>query len=142
MPNPESSSSAPPSQSPSRAVWWVGLILSLLPAGMMLMGGVLNLMKPDFVVQGTIQSGYSESIVVPLGIVVLIITILYLVPRTAALGALLLTAYFGGAVATHVRLGDPIAVTLIPVVFCAVLWLGLVLRYPRLRQAIFNPTSA
>ena len=76
------------------------------------------------------------ELAVPLGIVELVCTIIYLVPRTAILGAILLTGYLGGATATHVRAGDPAAQFLTPVVFGALLWLGLYLRCARLRALI------
>ena len=74
--------------------------------------------------------------IVPLGIVLLTCTILYLVPRTAVLGAILLTGYLGGAVATHVRAGQGLFEILFPVVFGALLWGGLVLRDERLRELL------
>jgi DoxX-like family len=60
-------------------------------------------MKPAAVVEGTVQLGYPENVLLGLGIVLLACTVLYMIPRTAVLGAILLTGYFGGAVATHVR---------------------------------------
>jgi hypothetical protein len=100
----------------------------------MIFGGVMNLVKPQFVVEGTKQSGFAESTIVPLGITVLVSTILYVMPRTAVLGAILLTGYFGGAVATHVRLGD--GKLLIPAVFGVLVWLGVYLRDARLRSLV------
>ena len=72
----------------------------------------MKLTKPDFVVKATTQLGYPENVIVPLGLVVLICTILYAVPPTAVVGAILLTGYLGGAVATHVRAGDPLFYTI------------------------------
>jgi len=93
----------------------------------------MKVMKPDFVVKATVQLGFSENVIFPLGITVLICTILYAVPRTAILGAILLTGYLGGAVATHVRSGDPLfSHILAPVYFAVILWIGLYLREPRL----------
>jgi hypothetical protein len=66
----------------------------------------MKLRKPDFVVKATTDLGYDERVILPLGIVLLISTILYLIPRTAGLGAILLTGYLGGAVDAHVRHGD------------------------------------
>jgi hypothetical protein len=116
---------------------WTGRIMSALPVLFLLMDGVMKLMKPDFVVKATIQLGYRESVIVPLGIVVLVCVILYAIPRTAILGAILLTGYLGGAVATHVRVGDPLfSHTLFPVYFAILLWGGLCLREDRLRALI------
>jgi hypothetical protein len=117
----------------SKGRLWTGRILSTLPVLFMLMDGVMKLMKPDFVVKATVQLGYAEDVIVPLGIVVLICTILYAVSPTAVLGAILLSGYLGGAVATHVRAGDPLfSHILAPVYFAVILWIGLYLREPRL----------
>jgi DoxX-like family len=116
---------------------WTGRILSALPVLFMLMDGVMKLMKPDFVVKATTQMGYPESVILPLGIVVLICTILYAVPPTAILGAILLTGYLGGAVATHVRAGDPLFThVLAPIYFAILIWGGLYLREPRLSSLV------
>jgi hypothetical protein len=121
----------------SKGRLWTGRILSTLPVLFMLMDGVMKLMKPDFVVKATVQLGFPESAIAPLGITVLICTILYAVPRTAILGAILLTGYLGGAVATHVRAGDPLySHILAPVYFAAILWMGLYLREPRLSALV------
>ena len=105
----------------------------------LLMDSVMKLMKPAFVVQATVELGYPESVIVGLGIVLLTCTVLYLIPRTAVLGAILLTGYLGGAVATHVRIGDPLfSHTLFPIYVAVLLWGGLVLRDRRLRALIFG----
>jgi hypothetical protein len=81
--------------------------------------------------------GWPASSVVPLGVILLVSTILYLLPRTAVLGAILLTAYLGGAVAAHARLGSPIFThTLFGVYVGALLWSALLLRRPRLRSVL------
>jgi hypothetical protein len=111
--------------------------MSALPALFLVMDGVMKLMKPDFVVKATVQLGFPESVIVPLGIVVLVCVILYVIPGTAVLGAILLTGYLGGAVATHVRAGDPLfSHALFPVYFGILLWGGLYLREERLRALI------
>jgi hypothetical protein len=117
----------------SKAAWWTGAVLSALPALFLLFDAAMKLMKPSFVIEATVKLGYSESVIVPLGVVLLVCTLLYLFPRTAVLGAILLTGYLGGAVATHVHHGDTLFEILFPVVFGAFLWGGLVLRDPRLR---------
>jgi hypothetical protein len=92
----------------------------------------MKLAKPAFVVDGfTKQHGYPEWVIVPLGIVELVCTILYLIPQTSVLGAILLTGYLGGATATHVRVSEAAFVG--PVLFGVLLWLGLYVREPRLR---------
>lgn len=121
---------------PGKAALIGGWIMGGLPAAMLLMGGIMNLVKPAFVIEGTTKMGYAESVIVPLGVVLLISTVLYLIPRTAVLGAILLTGYLGGAVATHVRAGDPMGQVLFPTLFGALLWGGLCLRDLRVRSVL------
>jgi hypothetical protein len=81
------------------------------------------------------QLGFPESVIVGLGIVLLACVILYVIPGTSILGAILLTGYLGGAVASHVRVGDPLfSHVLFPVYLGVLVWGGLFLREPRLRQ--------
>ena len=121
----------------SKGRLWAGRIMSALPVLFLLMDGVMKLVKPEFVVKATVQLGYPESVIFGLGIVVLVCVILYVVPRTAVLGAILLTGYLGGAVATHLRVGDPLfSHSLFPVYFAVLLWGGLYLREERLRALI------
>jgi len=88
-------------------------------------------------VQGTTQLGYPAQSVLWIGIIQLICVVLYLVPRTAVLGALLLTGYLGGAVASQLRVGAPLlSHTLFPIYVAALLWGGLYLREPRLRALL------
>jgi hypothetical protein len=128
-------STSPPPVSKGRL--WTGRILSALPALFLLMDGVMKVMKPDFVVKATVEMGYPENVIFGLGIVVLICVILYAIPKTTILGAILLTGYLGGAVATHVRHGDPLfSHVLSPVYFAILLWGGLYLREPRLSALV------
>jgi hypothetical protein len=120
----------------SRKNLWAGRIISALPILFLLMDGVMKLMKPRIVVETTVQLGYPESVILPLGIVLLISTVLYLIPRTALLGAILLTGYLGGAVATHVRVGADVFSVLFPVLLGILIWFGLYLRDERLRALI------
>jgi hypothetical protein len=83
-----------------------------------------------------VQLGYSESIIFPLGLVLLLCTGLYAIPRTSILGAILLTGYPGGAVATHVRVGAPVFSITFPVIIGCLIWLGLFLRDSRLRALV------
>jgi hypothetical protein len=118
------------------AMLWSGRIMSAIPALFLLMDGVMKLVKPAIIVETTVQLGYPESAILGLGIVLLVCTGLYLVPRTSVLGAILLTGYLGGAVATHVRVGAPPFPVIFPVVVGTPLWGGLVLRNPRLRALL------
>ena len=124
-------------ESISKRALWAGWILSGIPILLLLMDAVGKFVKPEPVVTGTIALGYSESVILPLGIVLLICTILYAVPQTAVLGAILLTGYLGGAVATHVRIGNPVFThMLFPVYLGIMIWLGLYLRDLRLRTLV------
>ena len=120
----------------SNKALWTGRILSALAALFLLADGVAKLFKPAPVVEGTVQLGYPESVIVGLGIVLTACTILYLIPRTSVLGAILLTGYLGGAVATHVRVGGPLFNVIFPDIFGALVWGGLYLRDARLRALI------
>ena len=117
----------------SKGMLWSGWVMSALPALFLLMDGVMKLMKPEIVVKTTVQLGYPESVILGLGILLLACTVLYLIPRTCILGAILLTGYLGGAVATHVRVEDGVFPALFPVILGALLWGGLVLRDGQLR---------
>ena len=118
--------------SPKR-VLWVSYILSALPALLLLFSGAMKLMRPPSVIEGFVRLGYDESLALGIGIVELLCTVLYLIPRTSALGAILLTGYFGGATATHVRMGEPFSA---PVLLGLLVWGGLFLREERLRALI------
>lgn len=111
--------------------------MSAVPVLFLLMDGVMKLVKPEPVLRATVQLGYPESVIFGLGIVLLVCVILYVIPRTAVLGAILLTGYLGGAVATHVRVGDPLfSHILFPVYVAILVWGGLYLREERLRALI------
>jgi DoxX-like family len=120
----------------SNKALWAGRIVSWLPALFLLLDAVFKLIKPAPVVEATVRLGYPEGLIVGLGIVLLICTILYLIPITSVLGAILLTGYLGGAVATHVRVGESLFSIIFPIIFGVLLWFGLYLRNPRLRSLI------
>ena len=120
----------------SKKILWTGRIISALPVLFLLMDGVMKLFKPRVVVEATVQLGYPESVIVGLGIVLLTCTVLYLIPTTSVLGAILLTGYLGGAVATHVRVGQGLFPVLFPVIVGVLIWLGLYLRDDRVRTLI------
>ena len=121
----------------SKGTLWAGRIISGLPALFLLVDGAMKLFKPAFVVDATVKLGYPENVIIPIGVVLIICTILYLIPKTSVLGAILLTGYLGGAVATHVRTGESLFSIVFPVIFGVLLWLGLYLRDSRLR-ALFS----
>jgi hypothetical protein len=121
----------------SKKALWAGRIVSALPILFLLMDSVMKLVKPAFVVDATVKLGYPESTIVPLGIVLLTCVILYAIPQTSVFGAILLTGYLGGAVATHVRVGDPLfSHVLFPVYLGVLIWLGIYLRDARMRALV------
>jgi hypothetical protein len=121
------------SAKPSKVARWAGWALTGLFGVFLLLDGVAKLFKPEPVVKGTVELGFSEDVIIPLGVVLIVSTILYLIPQTCVLGAILLTGYLGGAVATHVHAQHDAFRVLLPVIFGALIWLGLYLREPRLR---------
>jgi hypothetical protein len=118
----------------SRTSLWSGRIITALVALFMIFDGLMKVLKVPAAVDGTVKLGYSESVLVPLGIVVLVCTAVYLYPRTSILGAILLTGFLGGAVATNVRTQPQW--TLFPVVLGVLAWLGLYLRDRSLKKLV------
>jgi uncharacterized protein YndB with AHSA1/START domain len=117
----------------SKGALWAGWIVSVLPVLLLLFSGVMKLVKPAPVTEGFVHLGYPESLALGIGLLELVCTIVYLIPRTSVLGAILLTGYLGGATATHVRVGEPFY---IPVVLGVLVWGGLYLRDGRLRALV------
>lgn len=117
---------------------WGGRVLSTLAVLFLILDGGLKLFKPAFVVQATAQLGYPESAIVGIGVALLFSTALYVIPRTSLLGAILLTAYLGGAAASNVRAGTPAFNTLFPVLVATVIWVSSVLRNKRLERVLFE----
>lgn len=117
----------------STPVLWTGRVISALPVAMLLLSAAMKFIKPPQAVEGMAKFGYPEHLLLALGIVELVCTLAYVLPPTAVLGAVLLTGYLGGAVATHVRVGD---VWIMPVVIGVLLWVGLFLREPRVRALL------
>ena len=120
----------------SSARLWIGRVLCALPALFLLMDAAMKLIKIQPVIDAQAQLGYTD-IARPLGVLVLVCTLLYTWPRTAVLGAILLTGLFGGAIASHVRVGDPWATHVLFSLYLAIpMWAGLVLRDPRLEPLL------
>ena len=112
-----------------------GLVLSWLVILFCLFDGGARLAGFAPYVEGLSKFGYDPALAPWIGLSLLVSTILYAVPRTAVLGAILLTGYLGGAIAAHVRVGDPLfSHTLFPIYVATLLWGGLYLRDPRLRS--------
>jgi hypothetical protein len=93
--------------SPARI--WTGRILSGIVVAFLLLDALGKLSRLAPVVQGTLELGYAEAVVIPLGVLLLVGVVLYAIPRTSLLGAIYLTAFLGGAIATHLRVGSPLA---------------------------------
>lgn len=121
----------------SKRALWTGRILSGLMVAFLLMDAVMKFVIPPAVVKGMADSGWPLHFSRPLGTILLSCLIVYVIPRTSVLGAILLTGYLGGAVASNMRLSMPLfAYTLFPIYVGVLIWGGLFLREPRLRQLI------
>ena len=123
-------------QSISKGRLWTSYGLQGLVSGMFLMGIVNNLMQTEMAVKGSLDMGYPEGIAPILGVVQLIALALYIFPKTSILGAAIITAWLGGAVATHVIHRDPMSMTLFPVIFGVIVWVAIWLRDQQI-QAVF-----
>jgi DoxX-like protein len=115
----------------------VGMVLTTLSALFLTFDTVLKVLKLGPAVEGTVSLGYPLDSVRVIGIIELVCLVLYVVPRTSVLGALLLTGYLGGAIATHVRIGNPLFTHIpFPVYVALLVWGGLYLRDPRLAELL------
>jgi len=112
-----------------RGLWWTGAVLSTLTVLLLLFSAMGKFLKPDGMEANIKELDWRMDQMTSLGIVEVVCVILYVVPQTAVLGAILLTAYLGGATATHARLDQPY---FIPIIVGGIMWLGLYLREPRL----------
>ena len=121
----------------SKLQHWAGLAFSWLAVLFLLFDSAGKLLQVQPVIDGTLQLGYPRDSVFSLGLVLVSCVLAYIVPRTSVLGALLLTGYLGGAVATHVRVANPLfSHVLFPTYVAAFLWGGLILRDARLRALL------
>ncbi len=118
----------------TRLARWAGRVISALVAAFLLLDAGIKVMMLEPAVEGSVQLGYPEGTVFGIGLALLVSTALYVVPRTAFLGAILLTGYLGGAVATQVRVEDPWF--LFPAFFGVLVWGGLFLRDERIRALV------
>jgi DoxX-like family len=113
---------------------WAGRVLTGLAVLFLLFDSTAKLLEAQAAIDGTYQLGYSRDVVFSLGVILLSCLVVYLIPRTSVLGALLLTGYLGGAVAAQVRVGNPLfSHILFPAYVAIFIWGGLVLRDARLR---------
>ena len=120
----------------SKKLVWTGRTLSGLVALFFLIDGVMKLWKPSVVVAATRQLGYPESEIVGIGALLLACTLTYIFPRTSIFGAILLTGYMGGAVASQVRVGNAWFNVMFALVFGVLVWVGLWLRDMRVRNLL------
>ena len=119
---------------PSKTRLWVGRVLTGLPALFLLWGGLMKVLTVPQVIEASEKIGFHRSTLPLLGAIEILSVILISIRRTAAFGAVLISAYLGGAVATHMRLGDPLfSHTLFPIYVAALIWAGLYLRNDRVR---------
>ena len=122
--------------STGKGLLWTGRILSIVFVLFMIMDGVMKLFLPPAVVEGSAKMGYAVSTLPGIGIALLLCTLLYIIPKTRILGALLLTGYLGGAVASQVRVGASAFELAFPILFAVVLWASLWIVEPRLRALL------
>jgi hypothetical protein len=117
----------------SKKMIWTGRVLSALPSAMLIFSAIMKFLKPQAVVDGFNQIGIPDRLAFGLGALELACTLLYLIPQTAVLGAILLTGYLGGAILTHLRVGDAFVTH---IVLGVIIWGGIYLRDSRLRALI------
>jgi hypothetical protein len=117
---------------------WSGRIISALAILFLIFDSVIKVLTLAPAVEATTSLGYPESLVMGLGLIELVCLAVYIIPRTAALGAILMTGYLGGAIATHVRNGSDVFSIIFPIILGAFLWGGLLLRNADLRTLLFG----
>ena len=120
----------------SKASLWTGRVITGLVVLFMLFDGISKVMKAQQVIDATVRIGFPVTSIIGIGVTLLVCTVVYVIPNTSILGAILLTGYLGGATATQVRAGSPIFETVFPIIFGILVWLGLYLREPRLRTLV------
>jgi DoxX-like family len=119
--------------SENKAMTWIGGVISVVASLVFVVSALMKLRGGEEVAQGMAHLGVPESLMVPLAIVELSCVVIYLTPATSVLGAILLTGYIGGAISTHLRVGD---VFIIQIGLGVLIWLGLYLRETRLKSLI------
>ncbi len=120
----------------NKVKWWSGIILSVQCVLFLLFDSIMKIARSTASVDGASGLGFSDSVVQPLGFIILVFTVLYCIPCTAILGTILLTAHLGGAVAIFIQQFHGQLYFLFPLIFCILLWLGLILRNDKLKRLI------
>lgn len=124
-----------PTNSPvSKTALWIGRVMSALPILLVLFGAILKVMRTASVHEGFARAGLPDRLIVPVGVIELLCVVVYVIPRTAILGAILMTGLLGGATLTNLRIGDPTYI--VPIIVGMLAWGGLYLRDVRLREMI------
>lgn len=113
---------------------WTGRVLTGLIVLFMLFDGIAKIMKVQPVIEATTRLGFPTTAIVGIGIALTAIAVLYLIPQTSVLGAILLTGYLGGAVATQIRAAAPTFSCCFPIILGVLAWIAIYLRDPTLRQ--------
>jgi hypothetical protein len=132
----ETSLSKEPGDGVSRGSLWTGRVITALLLVFLLFDAITKIMKVPQVMAASVQLGYPAETIAEIGIALLVCTLIYIIPQTAILGAILLTGYLGGAVASGIRIKSPLFNVLFPFVFAVLIWVSLVLREKRLRALI------
>ena len=117
---------------------WIGRVVSIIAALPFALSAAMKLMRHPEVIKGMSHLGLPESLIMPLGVIELLCVVLYLVPKTSIFGAILFTGYVGGAIVTHLRMGEPVY---LHIALGIAIWLGLYLRRPQLRQLFWAPRA-
>jgi hypothetical protein len=127
--------SSPEKIVPANPLWmtWLGWVFTVLPSAMLIMSAGFKFSGEKEVTDGLKKMGWDPTLAVPIGITELVCTILFLIPQTSVLGAVLLAGYMGGAIAVHVGQGESFVVQAL---IGVVIWLGIFLREPRLRAIV------
>lgn len=118
----------------SKAALWTSCVMSALAIVLLLFSGGMKLMKLAAVIEGSARAGIPERLIIPIGIIELACAVVYAIPATSVLAAILMTGLLGGATITTLRIGDPSY--LIPIILGMLAWGGLFLRDPRVRELI------
>jgi len=120
----------PEHTAPGAAAKWAGRVISALPVALLLFSASMKILASPQFVEASKKFAYPDGVLQRIGFLEVACALVYVFPKTAVLGAILLTGYFGGAIATHVRIGEPFV---LPLVLGILVWVGLYLREPRLR---------